>query len=502
MTDKTKKTPSDRDQRIYWEVRGRFRTQRDVAKEFGMTQPRVCQIVRDVAAHFAQTMPGLDLRLSRADELALVSRECIERRQRLFARAEEEYEASKRPLVTKLTMRKDDCGWKQEIEREQRGDVRLLKIMQQENDRLASWAEKQIIANCKLQNAKCKVTDESNLKFAIPALQFAMESDGTSTRGPGSAGPAEPTWPPNLPTDSPEFVFYPYRSEGEMSACMLAKCVVGGSMTPAEYIQRLEIQELEKPLVSPLALARAEEVGAAGSAAPDLPVDSACTSNVNSPAGAARRSAPTWRIRERDELRPPSPLAQKLLFAGKHAQDLDAATQAEVYQPYLSRAEYYATIRREMLGEGMLSPDEFASLSLWASRLPGGLPAEEVTADGRLINAAGGRVHESAADEMHHEPAADGAFRSRSCTLRAGEAPVEPGAPREGVGVLWRNETFDHGKPSPAKDSRPLSTTRERLLAAGKPLSDRTRARWERKIERRRCRSPQPRSGVTVEPTA
>jgi hypothetical protein len=494
MTDKPKKAPSERDQRIYWEVRGRFRTQRDVAKEFELTQPRVCQIVRDVAAHFAQTMPGLDLRLSRADELALVSRECIERRQRLFARAEEEYEASKRPLVTTLTMRKDDRGWKQEIERQQRGDVRLLKIMQQENDRLASWAEKQIIANCKVQNAKCKVTDESNLQFAIPALQFAMKSDGKSTRGPGSAGPAEPTWPPNLPTDSPEFVFYPYRSEGEMSACMLAKCVVGGSMTPAEYIQRLEIQELEKPLVSPLALARAEEVGAAGSAAPDLPVDSACTSNVNSPAGAARRSAPTWRIRERDELRPPSPLAQKLLFAGRHAQDLDAATQAEVYQPYLSRAEYYATLRREMLGEGMLSPDEFGSLSLWASQLPGGLPAEGVTEDGRLINTSGATAGLPSSG-CAAPPIANCEMQTANCKVEDGDNlqfaiptlqfAMEPAAGRSTAGPT---SSGTHSPITRTTGRGFEGTTRERLLAAGKPLSDRTRARWERKVERRKER--------------
>ena len=80
MSETKTKTPSDRDLRIYWAVRGDRRSQRDVAREFELTQPRVCQIVRDVSAHFDQTMPGLAERLAEAGQVARIGRETLERR--------------------------------------------------------------------------------------------------------------------------------------------------------------------------------------------------------------------------------------------------------------------------------------------------------------------------------------------------------------------------------------------------------------------------------------
>jgi hypothetical protein len=491
MSQKSK-TPSERDQKIYWQVRGNSRTQRDVAKEFNMTQPRVCQIVRDVAAHFAGTMPGLELCLSEAEQLRLMSRECVERRQRLILRAEEEYEASKRPLVTTIEKRMvNDEEWDQTIRRGQRGDVRLLKIVQQENDRLASWADKALTSG------------QGESLAGRPSSHGGSRIDVNSSITPTTSRGFE-----SLDTRSPEYVFYPFRSEGEMSSCMLAQVVVDGGMTPAEYIQMLERQELEKPLVCPLALARAEESAERGTGSAEREPAAPSHSALCAPHSAL----PAWRVRERDELRLPSPLAQKLLDEGRHAQDLDATTQAELYQPCLSRAEYYATIRREMLGERMLSPDEFATLSAWASRLPGGLPAEGVDAEGRLINAERGTrsAEREASKALTNKALTSGQGESLADAPSSHDRPPSatstPPSPRPLVGALeGQGESFA-GVPSSSEGRRdpaerdihaPITpttgrgferTTRERLLAAGKPLSARTRARWERKIERRRGR--------------
>ena len=546
MSDKSTKR-KERDERIYWAVRGEGRSQRDVAREFELTQPRVCQIVRDVSAHFDQTMPGLAERLAEAGQVARIGRETLERRQRLIDWAEDEYKASKQPLTTTIEKRmQGEKDWNQTIRRDQRGDVRLLKIMQQENDRLASWAERQAIANCKLQTAKYKVPDDN--------LQFAMESDGTTTAGQASSGtqslpmptrlrpedrelwatlsPSEQElaakrlairdWPldwARLDDQSPEFVFYPYRSEGEMSSCMLAEVVVRGGLTPAEYIQRMEQQELSKPLVSPLALARVEEDWEGDVREGKAPAEpsSATAGLPSSGVGQPPRAealldepavAPStphsalprrWRLRERDELRPPSHLAQRLLFEGRHAQDLDAATQAEVYQPYLSRAEYYATLRREMLGDGMLSPEEFGSLSIWASQLPGGLPAEGVTADGRLINLAGATAGSSSSGPA--SAIANCQVQTATCQV-AGNDNLQFAIPALQFAMDRIPAAHGSAGASPSQAMEPLAgqstagpagsgtrtSTRQRLLAAGKPLSDRTRARWERKIERRQDR--------------
>ena len=76
MSDKATKR-KERDERIYWAVRGERRSQRDVAKEFELTQPRVCQIVRDVGARLDQTMPGLSERLAEAVYLTRVAEERV-----------------------------------------------------------------------------------------------------------------------------------------------------------------------------------------------------------------------------------------------------------------------------------------------------------------------------------------------------------------------------------------------------------------------------------------
>ena len=85
------------------------------------------------------------------------------------------------------------------------------------------------------------------------------------------------------------------------------------------------------------------------------------------------------------------PLAQRHLTCQwtRPAHPTSTRLQVPLGDQHLPGESGSGTLRREMLGEGMLSPDEFGSLSLWASQLPGGLPAEGVTADGRLINVGG-----------------------------------------------------------------------------------------------------------------
>ena len=66
------KIPSERDVEIYQQVVFAHRSQRDVARSFGLSQPRVNQILREIAAWMADNTPGLFTGLSGPQRLRLL----------------------------------------------------------------------------------------------------------------------------------------------------------------------------------------------------------------------------------------------------------------------------------------------------------------------------------------------------------------------------------------------------------------------------------------------
>lgn len=129
--------PSGRDMAIYYEVRVVCRTQAAVALDFEITQSRVSQIVREVAAWRAAQSPRFGTEREAVNRVS--QWECRERTSVLLSWAMADYLESRQSLVTERRGVMPSGDFCETVIRQQRANARLLKLAMDLNERLAEY---------------------------------------------------------------------------------------------------------------------------------------------------------------------------------------------------------------------------------------------------------------------------------------------------------------------------------------------------------------------------
>jgi hypothetical protein len=121
--------PSERNLRIYEAVRLHGRTQQQLARETGLSQGRVSQICRQVAAWRDAAACAVGASPPDAAHRAQVERQLLKRQLEQVCRtALAQLERQRQPLVTERHVRRGTASWTEIIRRDQRPDARWIKI--------------------------------------------------------------------------------------------------------------------------------------------------------------------------------------------------------------------------------------------------------------------------------------------------------------------------------------------------------------------------------------
>ena len=347
------KRPNSRDYEIYAAVRIHLRPQAGVALQFNLSQPRISQIVKRVAEHMAEQLPGEDLNrlFAKAHRIELLDWECQQRRFEQYRKCELVFEQSQQ-------MWEEDQLTYEGPEESQH----LLKtVVKRRPQRLSLEAVKeQRRLNNEIQGLASGMGGRGSCRAADRKLEVRGRR---SKRGPGFDGLPEKLPMPEclketdrdewnkLPREVQELAttrlqiwpdltlhnasvpegerwsYYPWRTEAEYASALLAGMVIKGLYTIEEYFQHLEHTELSKPLAHPNVLTKDRE-GRWTYIYPD---------QVPLPVMPAERAA------------------------------LPEESPERIYWPYKSKAEHYAMMRAEMVLRGHLSREQYESLNAWAS---------------------------------------------------------------------------------------------------------------------------------------
>ncbi|WP_254507880.1 hypothetical protein [Anatilimnocola floriformis] len=120
---------SERDKRIFHEVRVDGRSQTEVGSKYGLTQPRVSKIITRVELWLSQPVAKDFAELPRADRLRAVSRLHKMRLDKMYEEALSAWEASRKPrTIRKTKMVKGESVPDPEVQ-SQNGDARLWKCV-------------------------------------------------------------------------------------------------------------------------------------------------------------------------------------------------------------------------------------------------------------------------------------------------------------------------------------------------------------------------------------
>jgi hypothetical protein len=472
---KEPRPPCQRDREIYHAVRICHRKQTPVAEQFGMSQGRVSQIVREVAKYMSGFFPGedLDVRLSQMPVTQLVDWECYQRRLEDHRRAELVFEQSQQKLVTEQRTYGGKSLEEQLektviTEREQRISLDAVKVLERINDKIERTA-----GSGKASGVREHPDSVAGRKGRPPHRE--ADASRSPIPPPECLTPEDrERWPqlmreeqelaagrleyyPNIPLDrarvpeGPLWSYYPWRTEAESSSATLAGQVVDGTSTIEGYFRNLQHLEVSKPLGYPNVLTKDREG--------------------------------RWQLLDPQQV--PLPVMPPERAA------LPERSPEQVYWPYKSKAEHYAMMLAEMVLRGHLSRDQYEGLSAWASWYTNEKYPDPLARIDRVINAeeAGGGTGTLPVQDVPDEARPAGQVTNATYgsevapgqdDAQAGERPRTPGDDegRSGHPPLANQHWQD------ASGTQP--TRLERRLASGRRMSPVERRRLEGLVARRR----------------
>jgi hypothetical protein len=355
MSQPRQKSFSPRDREIYHAVRICHRKQTAVALQFGLTQARISQIVRKVGKFMSEFLPGedLDVRLGEMAVPQLVDWECYLRRQEHYRHAALAFEQSQHNLITKRSTYAGSENDKPEqtvvTAREQRISLDTVKVMERINDKIERTAGSGRASGVRVVHKPEHPGGVAGRKGRPPYRE--ADTSRSPLSPPECLSPEDrEQWPqlmreeqelaagrlkqyPEITLDharapeGPLWGYYPWRTEAEYNAALLASNVIYGYMDIEEYLRRLEHLELSKPFAHPNLLTKDKEG--------------------------------RWQLLDPKQV--PLPVLPPERAA------LPEGSPERVYWPYQSKAEHYAMMRAEMVLRGHLSREQHESLNAWAS---------------------------------------------------------------------------------------------------------------------------------------
>jgi len=490
-TDPSLKRPSERNIRIYEAVRIGLRSQRVVAAEFDISQPRVSQILRAVTPFFDGLFPGDELgqRLKEAKRSQRLDWECYERRKKHYRQVEMGFEQSLRPLVHKQWTYIGTGTEKKLVktvitERDQRISLESVKVQERINDKIerSGWGRSASgVPRDGVQASEAPIGGRGVGRGNVGRQDTLTTGQGFDSGQGFDGAPLEklplpeglreedqPYWPKLMRDEQelalvrlklypgislhhasvppgPLWSYFPWRTEAEHNASLQAARVVSGDLTIEEYWQRLEILELSKPFAHPNLLTKDRQG--------------------------------RWQLLDPRQVPLPVMTDERAAWP--------AESPERIYWPYQSRAEHYAMLRAEMVLKGHLSPDQYDRLNAWASwtmneKYPDPLekvvkniiaPREGAPREGKAP-AELSREGEAVVAEKRAEPPRDEVPASKAPTSGRGVESADVPC----SSTLTTGQGFDSGGP----------TRLERLLASGRGLPASQRRRLEGRAARQR----------------
>ena len=334
--------PGERDLEIYRAVRIHLHQQKTVALTYGLTPGRISQIVKRVSRHLARLFPGEDLKLrfAEAKRMRLVDFECHERRVEMYRKCQLALEQSGHALI--------DQQWTYEGPAETNKLVKTVVKQHGQPISMAALREMRRLNNemqwgggkpGRREGGKERPSGRKGTAVIenFPPPECLSEADRAEwpqlmREQQELAARRLAIWPDltlahaSVPA-GPQWSYYPWRTEAEHNAALLANLVVAGQYTIEEYYQHLEILELSKPFAHPNLLTK-------------------------------DRSG-RWQLFDPQQV--PLPVMPPERAA------LPAESPERVYWPNKSKAAHFAMMRAEMVLRGHLSRDQYESLNAWAS---------------------------------------------------------------------------------------------------------------------------------------
>jgi hypothetical protein len=363
MTTSPKKRPaSRRDKEIHHAVRVLLRPQVSVALQYGVSQARICQIVKKVGQEIDEYLCGEDFASLAADAARMrrLDWECQQRREEQYRESTSLMEQMRRPLAERTTTYDGlDREGKEPVKtvvklKEHAGAVQVLKVRMRLNEAMQAAGRTAGQASSGTQHAHASVgrgtrrgkpQDDAEMfppPVKRPLPECLPESDRTEwnklprevqdlAAGRLKIYPDMSLHQVSVPEGAP-WAVYPWRSEAESNSANVASLVIDGLQSIEWYWQMLEHAELSKPLAHPNVLRKDKEG--------------------------------KWTYIEPQEL-PLPPVMPPAREA------LPAESPERIYWPYKSKAEHYAMLRAEMVLRGDLSREQYDSLNRWAEWLTG-----------------------------------------------------------------------------------------------------------------------------------
>lgn len=129
--------PTDRDLAVYRATTCENRSQRDVAREFQLSQTRVCQLIKQVECWISKRTPRALLGFSKAERLNLAVHLERDRLNYLYGQAVTAWQASTKPVVTVKKVETRDGIREERVIRNSPGQVRFLAEAARLNRQLA-----------------------------------------------------------------------------------------------------------------------------------------------------------------------------------------------------------------------------------------------------------------------------------------------------------------------------------------------------------------------------
>jgi hypothetical protein len=473
MTTSPKKRPaSRRDKEIHHAVRVLLRPQVSVALQYGVSQARICQIVKKVGQEIDEYLCGEDFASLAADAARMrrLDWECQQRREEQYRESTSLMEQMRRPLAERTTTYDGlDREGKEPVKtvvklKEHAGAVQVLKVRMRLNEAMQAAGRTAGQASSGTQHAHASVgrgtrrgkpQDDAEMfppPVKRPLPECLPESDRTEwnklprevqdlAAGRLKIYPDMSLHQVSVPEGAP-WAVYPWRSEAESNSANVASLVIDGLQSIEWYWQMLEHAELSKPLAHPNVLRKDKEG--------------------------------KWTYIEPQEL-PLPPVMPPAREA------LPAESPERIYWPYKSKAEHYAMLRAEMVLRGDLSREQYDSLNRWAEWLTGDKYPDPLARIERNLSAGassssssgdgateGGRDGETDGENGDRVPVASTEYSVLSTRLEHAAEPVgdshdpHPGHLPEGEGEERENE-------APSTEYSVLST---RLAHAAEAVGD------------------------------